>query len=371
MSTKKILFLTGSALSCGIALTADQPAEQPKVSDLPNREITPAAGPLLNRDTNVFVTGDFLYWSAWEDGLEFATDGLTGVSGAGNVSTGSGKKYHLGQEWDPGFRLGLGGIFSHDGWDLYADYTWYLTDGDGNKHQPVSSQDDATLTGYTLADTWLMPVRLGSATFTVPTTNTLLNSIKANWGLKFDAVDLELGRNFFISKFLTLRPHLGLKSAWMEQHYSLLSSRAMPNAPDQAIIFNMHQKQNYWGIGVRAGLNTAWHFCKSLSIFGDGAVSELYSHFHVHRKDNVTVGVGAPFSPVNMSEKFRTLQPIIELTLGLRWETWCSQEKYHISLQAGWENQVWFNQNRYITMGDDHSGDLTMQGLTLKGRFGF
>ena len=39
MSTKKILFLTGSALSCGIGLTADQPAEQDKHAEAgPYRE---------------------------------------------------------------------------------------------------------------------------------------------------------------------------------------------------------------------------------------------------------------------------------------------------------------------------------------------
>ena len=34
------------------------------------------------------------------------------------------------------------------------------------------------------------------------------DKIISDWSLKFNVVDLELGRNFFLSQFLTMRPHL-------------------------------------------------------------------------------------------------------------------------------------------------------------------
>ena len=88
---------------------------------MPTREITPEALPKVTHGVDPFITGEFIYWKAYEDGLDYATTGIapatTSVSSRGNVK-------NPGSEWEPGFKLGLGLKFRHDGWDLYANWTW-------------------------------------------------------------------------------------------------------------------------------------------------------------------------------------------------------------------------------------------------------
>jgi hypothetical protein len=41
-------------------------------------------------------------------------------------------------------------------------------------------------------------------------------------------------------------------------------------------------------------------------------------------------------------------------------------------LAAGWETQVWFNQNNFIfLMNNNAPGNLSLQGFTLKAGFAF
>ena len=54
-------------------------------------------------------------------------------------------------------------------------------------------------------------------------------------------------------------------------------------------------------------------------------------------------------------------------------------ERYHIGIQAGWENHMFFNQNQFIRFTDSNAqasffanqGDLTLQGFSARVRFDF
>lgn len=369
MHAKSIFILSGAVLGCAAGLSAgEQMDKQAKQSNMVEREITPPVG----RSGEMFVTADFLYWSARQDGLEFASTGITSASenSSAPISAKDGKKYQPEREWDPGFRVGLGRTLGHDGWDLYANYTWFYNDADG------SNKNSKALPGVvenSFIETWALPAAI--TPYLVGAFRGGLSSVQATWNLHFNVVDLELGRNFFISNSLKLRPNFGLKAAWLDQKYKLIANAAFQSGQSGTKVIHLHQKQDFWGIGTRAGLNSAWQFTKSWSIVGDIAITALYGQFDNHRKDTMIKDAGASpdvtYTPTNISEEFYTLQPVVELALGLRWETRVSNDRYHIGFQAGWEEQVWFDHNRYITLGDDHSGNLAMQGLTLKGCFGF
>lgn len=84
------------------------------------------------------------------------------------------------------------------------------------------------------------------------------------------------------------------------------------------------------------------------------------------------------------SNDFYTMQPILDLAIGLRWEeTWCCNT-YRTALDLGWEHHVWFDHgSRYLVI--DTSGgssdvfkvyseiasNLMMGGFVLKLRFDF
>lgn len=64
-----------------------------------------------------------------------------------------------------------------------------------------------------------------------------------------------------------------------------------------------------------------------------------------------------------------TLTPVLELALGLRDTVPLHNGKSRLTLQAGWEEQIWFSMNQFINPRAERSGNLTLQGAT--GRVGF
>ncbi len=41
----------------------------------------------------------------------------------------------------------------------------------------------------------------------------------ASWRLNFNTLDLSLGRNYFVGRFLSLHPYLGIRAVWIDQNY--------------------------------------------------------------------------------------------------------------------------------------------------------
>ncbi|HSX12675.1 MAG TPA: Lpg1974 family pore-forming outer membrane protein, partial [Rhabdochlamydiaceae bacterium] len=68
---------------------------------------------------NIFVTADFIYWTAREDNLDFA------ITKDIDIDPAKGRFVGPETRWRPGFKVGVGHDFCYDGWDIFAEYTWY------------------------------------------------------------------------------------------------------------------------------------------------------------------------------------------------------------------------------------------------------
>lgn len=337
------------------------------------REITPNAGPRVTNGADVFLTADFIYWTARQDGLAYAYTGAdTTISSSLASSVPSkGTTYYPPRKFDPGFKVGVGLNLGHDGWDTYLEYTWF------------HSNHSNTQTSGSAAYQRLIPVfpvafegHISSNAFDVELLN--YDSMKSSWKLRFNNFDLELGRNFYISQYLTLRPHVGLKGNWYTQNYHVTGTS--PFLGDTALNFGYDYgatdyakgrfKQSWWGVGIRAGMDTAWYFDKNWSIFGDWALSALWGRFNVSRKAQYGGDFGQTTSTVSTvlwnENSFHTVKGVAEFQLGLRFDYWFSDDDYHFGLSAAWEEQLWINQNQIA-----RPGDLGFQGFTLKARFDF
>ncbi len=306
-------------------------------------KVTPPAGPQTMSDWNLYVTADFLYWTVREDGMFHAVSGVGANVGKGNV-------YDLDWKWEPGFKVGLGMNLPHDGWDIFAEYTWINTSV-GN----TVSRDPATTD---LISYWtingIAPVQL-------------LARSQASLDLKFNDIHLELGRNSYLSQFLKVKIHAGLQGTWINQDYSVCQT-----LPDETTMYHLTQKQDFWGIGLRAGLDTSWQFTQNWSFFADFALSVLWGEFDLERKDRSVVA-GVDTTNIHTGIDARTFEPALAIDAGLRWETWFMDGDMHFLLQAGWDHQLWILQNEFIKVPTeaDHTGDLVLQGLTVKARLDF
>lgn len=316
--------------------------------------ITPDAGPYVCNGWDAFLTVEFIYWTAREDHLAFGFKQSVQVDGS---VTGNGCSAHPDWNYEPGFKIGFGVYQNHDGWDVYANYTWLRVRHTNNE---ISIED--------LASQLIVPTPLfGTGGGLDP-----MNKISGSWELDFNVVDLELGRNFYISHWLTLRPHFGLKGTWQDQDYLTRSEGVFANTLS---IGEANDKLDYWGIGIRAGLESSWHFSRCLSFLGEADVTGLWEKFNVHSKSTnapIEVGLREPFTLINVENTFFTIKPVLELYLGLRWETWYCCDTLYFSGEGGWEIQWWADQNQFFSLNQESRlGDLFFQGLTLKVRFGF
>jgi hypothetical protein len=96
------------------------------------------------------------------------------------------------------------------------------------------------------------------------------------------------------------------------------------------------------------------------------AVTALWSNFHDSLVSTLT---GTAIKNRNNSQD---IIPVLEAGLGLTYMTWFSNESYQFYAKAGWEEQIWLDYNHNnITAQDNNTGNLSLQGLTVKAGFAF
>jgi hypothetical protein len=362
---KKHFYLLGSLflISSGFlnALQRQQPTRKPQqqqqpesVTTQPKAMITPSVAPKVRDGAGLIFTADFIWWKTNISGMEYATSGVVDV-GFIDVPFGkSTKRGHVSQpnfDFEPGFKVGAGLDFAYDGWDLYANYTWLNGDTERNSISSHRGKGARTLLPIVHDFGFDSTVNIGKE--------------KSQWRQHFNVVDLELGRNFFISRHLTLRPHFGLKSAWIHEKLKL---QYVENDP----LFTGEQtrKQTLWGIGTRAGLNTVWHFSRNWGLYGDIAATALWSDFHIKAKDKETnkVLLVSP-TTLNTKEVITEVTPLFETGIGLTYMAWFDNDQYLLQVAAGWEEQIWLDFNHFIDF--NRTGNLSIHGLTVKVGFAF
>lgn len=322
----------------------------------PEREITPSVGPYVKNGWDVFVTAEFLWWQAIQEQLTYAQSGV--LVQPGTSSTSSGKVYKPDFSWDPGFRVGLGFYPGHNGWDLYANYTWLHS----------SSTDTASSGNGTLAPVVLIPSGLSN------TSVSQITKARSQWDFHFNVIDLELGRNFYLSRSLAVRPYAGLKGTWQDQDWKTRYTAGQVVINNSAPLpgnVRTRQDQDVWGIGIRMGANGSWYFCKGWGLVTNIAFSGVWMDYDNDRKDTFRQNNTASATTVNVRKDNDSVKAVIEMMLGLRGEWWFQQERYHFALQAGWEAQVWINTGNFIYLYGSSQGDLSLNGLTVKARFDF
>lgn len=301
---------------------------------------TPSAASQID-GYGLFITADFLWWKLYEGGTDYVFVDKKAPAVTPNI----GPMKHFNFEWQPGFKVGVGYLFEHDGWDAYADFTYFKTEASHSFESDV-------LRFYPL---------FGQESFP-------LFDLHAHWHVDFYDINLVLGRNFFVSKYLSLRPFFGLATAWIDQHRRFSGHRIFDN------LIVLKGKNDFWGIGPRLGLDAQFFFCENFSLFGNFFGDLLWGDFHVKEfEDNKT----SDFEFYNLRYNLHRMVPAIGFGLGAAYETNLNGDRYHFMIKAGYENQYWWRQNQLpifdslSTAFERWSEDLSLQGLTVEFRLDF
>jgi hypothetical protein len=320
------------------------------------RVITPPAGPFVKNGANVFVTGEFLWWQAIQEKLKYAATGVLATSGT--TITSSGKVYRMDYPWKPGFRIGIGFYPSHDGWDLYARYTWFHSSSTSRAKSGSGNLIPISVTLNNITNSQVSQI----------------TSARSLWDLHYNTVDIELGRNFFLSRFLLARLFFGLRGNWINQDWNtryIANQVTLGNIGPLPGVVTTNQDHDTWGIGIRMGTNVTWTFIKGWSLASDIAFSGLWNDYDVHRHDRFQIEGLQATTTTNISNDPDSIIAAVELMLGLKGEWYFQEERYHLLAQAGWESQIWINYGNFIYYFGQSNGNLSFNGLTVKFRFDF
>lgn len=309
----------------------------------------------LDRAWGFSLFGDYLYWFANEPGLPLAVrarnDFIPGVPLLGGFPPTElllvpVKYKFMGSKWSSGFRAGLGWNGSCDGWYGSAVWTFYQNRKHTSHSVPLQINpltSNAIAGGQVLINPWM-----NAATLNVSVPQ--FQSIKGNWHLHFNQVDLELGTDYWATRSFSMHPYVGARGAFIKTDYGVTSNGL---APVNFTLFVEDLFQNkFWGVGAMAGIEAGWLMCRGLSILGSVEGALLYGRYSVKQNENIVLNAFTITPPLiqqsftSSSSRFFGFQPVIDIFLGFSWEKACYCDRFSYTLSVGWEEQVWF-QNSY------------------------
>lgn len=304
----------------------------------------------MQNDYGLWFEADLLFWQSNVGSLDYAVDSKSTT----RVTHGHVKEPEF--DWDWGFKLGVGYKMPHDKWDLFVNYTYVHAHAHGSTHKDNGA---------------VYPIWANSFGFTGD--SFYATNAKAEWHANLNMADIELGRTCFAGRWLSLRPFIGVRGLVINQDYNLRYSggTAFPGDTDKVSMDN-----DFWGVGLRVGLDTLWGLGAGFGIYGNGSASLLSGHFDVHEKEKLK---NAGTHRLNIGRDVDNVVVAADLALGLQWDYLFSKERYHFGVKMGWEFNVFFDQNQLFNfMSSTNPGaidfkndDLSFQGLTLGFRFDF
>lgn len=308
-----------------------------------------------------FADATFIYWQAVQDNMELGLANSTAAVGAGSLGVVNANVINMNFDFKPGFKVGLGGNFAHDNWDMYLEYTWYHTHNTQSSNGPAAPGQ--------IAPMWGVPSLNG------PTA--LYNTASESWRLKMDIIDLDLGRWYYVGTNLIFRPSFGARADWIRQRVTVDETRTAVTGGPAADTVSIFGKSSSWAIGPKVGLDTNWNIGSSFRIYGNGEADLTFTKYTRLRYSETHTNSVNTFL-VKQSRVY-AVRPHLDLELGMGWGMYLDCNNWYMDFSAGYEFQVFFDQNmfRHYTSGtmlgnsNLPNGNLYTQGLNVKFRLDF
>lgn len=320
--------------------------------------------------TNWFIKGGLLYSRPNASGTEFAfTSATPTVTYPINGST---KKIDF--DTSIGFTVGLGYNFNFDGWDIQANYAYLSSDG--------SASAAVDCNGVVL------PIRQAICPFpedTVQQSSFWATSAKSHFDVDYSTVDLQLGRGYFLSSSLSMRPSFGVKAAFIDLKQI---TRYCGGSDDNDDIFcdvqmialgpdilRVRETSDFSGIGPQAALQSKWALGKGFSLFADAVGALLYGYFDVDRNESLS---SDETSSIDLSANTHKMVPIAQLQSGFAYDIFFDDDHQHLGFRLGYDVQYYWRVNQMIEVYnpstlrmDRYSEDFSLHALLFDIRWDF
>jgi hypothetical protein len=299
---------------------------------------------------HLFLSGDFLFFKAIEDSLNYAEK-------LPQNSTFSPKVKSVGQRFDyePGYRVGA--VYSNNPWKFTMMWMHY----DISPSSRQASESDFGLLATLATPVW---GALG---------NSLVSQVKGHWKLQMNALDILLARVLCFNKF-SFTPLSGIKAALIEQKIHTQYKNFQIDFPDEVSPSKVTGKSSFWGVGPTLGIELNYFIAKKFSIFFNGQLSFLAGNFNTKTLyQEFEPDVTPPDSEIDIKNSETRISAVEQIQAGID-KVWSAKRAF-IEIALGWEIQVWQKQmrlNYFSTFVSPPSGsDLTLYGPFLRLRVSF
>lgn len=295
-----------------------------------------------------YLTADATLWQAIVDDAGYGLANTTTTAVDGTL-----KDTRF--DWAWGFKVGLGYFAEHDLWDTGFGFTWF--------------RDHASRSVSATSPNFVIPEHGNSRTLEVDSDYT---TVSDSWKLHYYDLDWQVGRNFFVSKYLALRPYTGVTTTW-------LYNTRLDHAFNSTSNFHVHDKDNFWGIGPTMGLDAKMYFGKNFSLFAGTSGSLLWGN---HCVDSTSTNVTTGLVDDNVKANFHRIMPVLNLALGLGYDTNFYSDNFNFGIKVGYESHYYFGANQMVKWEYDGTsaefartsrvnGDLMLHGFNVNLAFSF
>lgn len=172
------------------------------------------------------------------------------------------------------------------------------------------------------------------------------SSAASRWRLDVEIGDIEAGKTFKVREYLSIRPHVGIRAALMNQNFDINYEKFERGVLKEPAFWN-----NSLGFGGRGGVDTSFQFGKGVSFYGDGALSLLKTYHNIHESAlDRNIGIA-----------------IAEFSLGLRYEKNFMNSLCLLTMKVGYEFNHFFNQQRWANWFSPLAQTMSYDKISFQG----
>jgi len=321
---------------------------------------TPPTTPLAE-GLRTIAGGEFLYWIAREDGLEY--DLLSSSLLFDNVMADISVK-EPDFVWDPGFRVLLGWRLPRDFWELKATWSRFNTAASQTTEVPAGR---GTLNNGVWVDT--------AGVVEGPNST----SIGSKWSLNYNQLDVGLSRGVFLGAHLSGEFSFGATGLWIGQKLSVAAPSYLPRivqytALAQGANLDVRFSNSFSAGGLFVSAKPEWHASSAWSVLSCVSGYVVHGRFDISQNWFVQQLNGDDLA---IAKEFSRTRVGVQGSLGLKWQSSPIHKRWHYSLCAQYEGMIWFKQNLWSQVNSmfaenyERRGDLEMQGATFFARLDF
>ncbi len=170
------------------------------------------------------------------------------------------------------------------------------------------------------------------------TTNVHVQATNAN-PLTYYDLSWEIGRDFFVSKYLAFNPYVGVRGTWFYE------TRNVSYIQSTGAGVNIQDVNNFSGVGPMAGVNAKLYFGRHFSLFGNAGTSLIWGRFKVSSSStSITTGVVA--NDVNANKD--GIVPTMDLAIGFGYDTNFMDDKFNLGIRLGYESHYFFREDQML-----------------------